>query len=448
MKTILKSIFCLLLFLSMASSSDAQIFKKLERKINQKLNRKIDQEIDQEIDKVFEPKENNEVQSSGIAIIRHENSFGSINIEELSQPIVERNNKGYTINLLWRSHEVDIFDGISLQIKTTKNIRHDEKDLSSRFTFKIPEEASLKIAYDPQLPFYKKDSDNFKRGVSDDYQNYDFLKGTVTIDALDAENIQISFSGKGELRKINRQDNQIEESFYQSTLTGAIDATQPIFRNNISNKKPTEETRSVTSWDDMVPKEEQDTSTPGSYNFTFQTDVLVTVPGEEKAYKISYLLNPEANYAGIKANLSDYDASTEGTSIIVTDGDASHIFVETAGMKIQMSQSMMQGKAPANLSEEMANYDYTQIKKTGKTKSILGAQCYEYTMSDDNVEMVLWVAPEVNIPNWFIQNESVIDGHIMEYTMTSKDGTAKSTVITIHDNISQTINAKDYKKMF
>ena len=366
----------------------------------------------------------------------------------MSQPIVERNNEGYSINLSWRSHEVDIFDGLSLQIKTTKNIRHDETGAGNRFTFNVPEEASLKIAYDPQLPYYKKDSDNFKRGVSDDYQNYDFFKGTVTIDALDAENIQISFSGTGKLKKINRQGNQIEESFYQSTLTGAIDATQPIFRNNISKNKSTEETRTVTSWDDMAPKEEQNTSTPGSYNFTFQTDVLVTVPGEEEAYKISYLLNPEANYSGITVDLSDYDSSTEGSSIIVIDGDASHVFVETMGMKMQMSQSMMQSKTPANPSEDIANYDYTNIKKTGKTKSILGAQCYEYTMSDDEVEMVLWVAPEVNIPNWFIQNKSVIDGHIMEYTMTSKDGTAKSTVIAIHDNISQTINAKDYKKMF
>lgn len=448
MKKILKSLFCLLLFSSIASSSEAQIFKKLERKINQKLNRKIDQKIDKEIDKAFEPKEESKVQSSGSAIVRHENSFGSISIEELSQPVVERNNEGYNIYLSWRSHEVDVFDGLSLQIKTDKNIRHDESKSGNRFTFNIPDEATLKLGYDPQLPYYKKDHDNFKRGISDDYQDFYFLKGEVTVDVLDADNIQISFTGEANFKKRSREGDQVNESFYMSSLTGAFDATQPLFRNNITKKNSSDESSAVTSWDDMVPTEETSTSTPGSYRFTFQTDVLVSVPEENEEYKISYLLNPDAKYTAIKANLNDYDANSDGSSIIVLDGDDSHIFVETAGMKIQMSQNAMQGKSPVNPAEEMAQYDYSKIKKTGNTKTILGALCYEYTLNSEEAEIILWIAPEVEIPNWFIQNGPFSDGHIMEYSMTSEEGTMTSKVIAIHDNISQTINAKDYKKMF
>ena len=69
-------------------------------------------------------------------------------------------------------------------------------------------------------------------------------------------------------------------------------------------------------------------------------------------------------------------------------------------------------------------------------------------MSDSDVKMTLWVAPEINLPNWFIQNDDVLTGHIMEYTIESKEGNMKSETIAINDNIQKTINPKDYKKMF
>jgi hypothetical protein len=62
--------------------------------------------------------------------------------------------------------------------------------------------------------------------------------------------------------------------------------------------------------------------------------------------------------------------------------------------------------------------------------------------------MNIWVAPDVSLPNWFIKNNEVIKGHIMEYTITSKDGNMKSETIAINDNISKTVNPKEYKKMF
>jgi len=62
--------------------------------------------------------------------------------------------------------------------------------------------------------------------------------------------------------------------------------------------------------------------------------------------------------------------------------------------------------------------------------------------------MNFWVAPSINLPNWFIQNKEVLNGHIVEYTIVSKDGTMKSETIAINDHISKTINPQDYKKMF
>ncbi len=459
------SLLFILLFLGISSTADAQFLKRLGRKVERKIERKIDRKIDKEIDETLDGKNTEQSDtpstateemplsnSSGIATIRHDKTYGAVTIEEMSTPTVERNNEGYHINAAWRSHEVDVFDGISIKIKTDKNIRHDETKKERRFIFKIPEEATLTLGYDPQMPYNKKSDDDFRRGITDDYQNYDLLKGEVAIDVLDSEHIQVSFTGDMELRQVERTSNRSDdysESFYAASLTGAIDAARPKFINNTTITKDTEdEDRAVTSWDDMEPAQQNGSATPGIYTFTFQTDMRVTVPDQDRTHHMSYLLNPEADYIAIRADMSDYDAEMKGESIIVVDGDDSHIFVETEGMKMRLSQSMMQGQDMQNPSEQMANYDYSKLEKTGNTKEILGAKCYEYKMSDVETQIVFWVAPDIQLPNWFLQSQELIDGHIMEYTVVSKEGEMTSTVTAIHDNISRTINPKDYKKMF
>ena len=69
-------------------------------------------------------------------------------------------------------------------------------------------------------------------------------------------------------------------------------------------------------------------------------------------------------------------------------------------------------------------------------------------MSDKDVEIKLWVAPSIALPNWFIQNKTLIDGHIMAYEMRSKDGHVKGKTLSIDNNIKEVLNPKEYKKMF
>lgn len=185
------------------------------------------------------------------------------------------------------------------------------------------------------------------------------------------------------------------------------------------------------------------------YKFTHETIAEITSSEDNRTYKMSYLLNPDESYVGMMADMSEYsDEELDGESVIVMDNGKTHIFVETNGMKIRMSPDMMGGQQMQNPTDQMADYDYTHLKKTGNTKTVLGAKCYEYTMSDKDVKMNLWVAPEINLPNWFIQNQKVLKGHILEYTIISKDGNMTSKTIAINDNILKEINPKDYKKMF
>ena len=147
--------------------------------------------------------------------------------------------------------------------------------------------------------------------------------------------------------------------------------------------------------------------------------------------------------------MSEYsDNEMNGESIIVMDKGNAHIFVETAGMKMRMSNGMMGQQNMSNPTDQMAQYDYTKLQKTGNTKTILGETCYEYAMADNTTKINFWVAPNIKLSNWFIQDTSLLDGYIMEYTVQSNEGTMTSKTIAIKDNINKTINPKEYKNMF
>ena len=465
MKSIFKWGFLMVILIN-HQTVDAQIFKKLKDKVEKKLEQKTEEKIDKKIEEVFTKKEkrtegnegkdkpNKRVANNidyGDVIITHSNTYNSVEISEVSKIKATQLNSGWSFKGSWWSHQADIHDGFYLTVKTTDNLRHDiNNEGNLKRTFKIPEEATLKLSYDPLLPHYDKSEDNYKRAVTDDYQTYDVSKGEVTIDVLSGEAIQISFSGKVALRKVVRHSNNSEdysETFFEATVKGGIDGVSPEFINNKTVKKKERSTQNGADY--TLNETPISTAKPGIYQFTFETKVKVTVPEQNRSFEMSYLLNPNEKYMGIMVDMGAYsDEDVAGESIIVIDKGDSHIFVETQGMKMQMSQNMMRGQQMQNPTDLMENYDYTNLKKTGKTKTILGATCHEYSMSDNSMKMNLWVAPDVNLPNWFIQNQELIKGYIMEYTVESKDGNMTSETIAINDNINKTINPKDYKKMF
>lgn len=469
MKTLVKYVIVLMLF-SAVQPVEAQLLKKLKNKVEKKLERKAEEKIDKTIDKTIddatsekkkdtpepseEAKKSLEMASSnadyGDVIITHSNTFGAVQITEVGKVKATQSNSEWHITGSWWSHDADIHDGFVLTIPTEANLRHDvEADTKDvKRSFKIPEEATLKLSYDPDLLYYEDSGDDFKKAVSNNYQSYNVSKGQVTIDVLTEDNIQISFDGKVSLKKINSQ-SATSETYFESTVIGGIDAESPEFFNQTSVVK-TEETNE-TEWSGSEGHDTTTTAIAGVYQFTFQTKVKVTnIDDANETYKMSYLLNPNEKYMGLVVDMSDYaeEEEMQGESVIVMDDGNTHIFVDTAGMKMQMSQDMMGGQQMHNPADQMENYDYSQIKKTGKIKTILGATCHEYVMSDSDVKMTLWVAPEIDLPNWFIQNDKVLKGHIMEYTIESKEGNMKSETIAINDNIRKTINPKDYKKMF
>lgn len=461
MKSVFKLLF-IIIILGSAHKAEAQLFKGLKNKVKKQIDRKTEDKIEEVINNTIDsldvkrPKKTKDTVESkegfGTILLNHSQKFGAVSIEGISRVKVIKSNDGYQMTGNWWSHEADIFDGFNLIIKTAQNLKHEEnnKKLNSRQVFKIPEEATLTLGYDPQLLIKDTTPDDYKAAVSDDYQNYDVSTGEVSIDVLTDDSIQISFSGKVSLRTMSRNSSNSEhdeESYFESNLKGAIDGNSPKFIDNTSLKKP--ESAEQNSGNYTIPQSSTSTAQPGVYEFTHETVVKMTNLDKNEVYKMSYLFNPNESYLGIKADMSEYsDEEMAGESIMVMDDQDIRIFVSTQGMKMQMSQSMMGGNQTPNPADQMANYDYTKIDRTGRTKTILGAVCEEYVMSDSEVKMELWVASSVQLPNWFIPNKEIINGHIMEYTVTSKEGNMKAETTAIKDNINTIINSKEYKKMF
>ena len=393
MKTLVKYVIVLMLF-SVVQPVEAQLLKRLKNKVEKKLERKAEAKIDKTIDKTIDdvtsekkkdtPKSSEEPEKSleiaspnadyGDVILTHSNTFGAVQITEVGKVKATQSNSEWHITGSWWSHDADIHDGFVLTISTEANLRHDaEADNEGvKRSFKIPEEATLKLSYDPDLLHYEESGDDFKKAVSDNYQSYKVSRGQVTIDVFSEDNIQISFDGKVSLKKINRQSANSEdysETYYESTVIGGIDAESPEFFNHTSVVKIEETVE--TGWSGSEDRDTTTTAIPGVYQFTFETKVKVTnMDDANETYKMSYLLNPNEKYMGLMVDMSDYaeEEEMQGESVIVMDDGNTHIFVDTAGMKMQMSQDMMGGQQMQNPADQMENYDYSQIKKTEQQK--------------------------------------------------------------------------------
>ncbi len=450
-------------------NTQAQLFKKLgkkvtnavERTVERKAERKAEKTTDKTIDGIFSKKEKrkseqeetkNTFETKGSVALKHSNAYGNVQIDDVGITKVEKGEGFYKIYGSWWSHEADIHDGYVLEIKTEDILKFEDKGFqeNKRHTYKIPGDATLKISYDPALPYNKEPVDGFKRAVTDEYQTYDITQGEVTVDVMNNEQIQISFNGTANFTKITRTGSGSEDytrSTYPSTIKGGIEVTSPEYSEVKTATNNSTITKKNKKWDGM-PNTNTSSTDAGVYVFTLQSTTKITDLREEKSYTMSYLLNPGAKYVGIKADMSEYnDSGMQGESLIVMDGDQAHVFVDAAGMKFKMSPKAGQ-QQKANPTEQLGNYNPRNFKKTGRTKVILGATSHEYTYNDGENNMEMWVAPSVNVPNWFMQDSSYMDGHIMEYTVTTPEGAIKSEVISIEDNIRKEIRAADYKKMF
>lgn len=450
MKSIQKVTFYLIVF-SVFQHADAQFFKKLKEKVKraaeETVDRKAEEKAVETTEKAFDSifaigkkkekrkkksesdntvqTENTKVESFGAATVTGPN-HGPIEIIEIEQPTVTLDEDvGHTqISAWWRTHGADADDRFAITINQLV-----DETTTLPLTVNLPQDGNLTIYYDGLLGAYLP-ADDWQRKEDPEFElvhNNPQINGTLTLSALNDQEVQFSFDGSGFSGQVQVNTPRIER------ITSGT--------NTSSTEKKSGTSPAFTLKD----------GEPGIYDFDFEIKTQVSTD-EGESYPISYLINSSTNYFGMKADMSAYgDGEVEGNSVIVMDKEKVRVFVDTPMMKIQMNQDMAGGQAQQM--PEMGEYDYTQPQKTGKTKTIIGYTCEEYVVTHDEGTVRFWAAPEVSIPNWMFGSQQAVEqtgvlGFIMEFSATSKSGTTKSTVTAINDDIALRINAKDYKKMF
>lgn len=447
---------CLLFIFSISlfPSSQGQILKRLKRKIERKVENKIERKVDKTIDDAIdgEPKnkektQSNEANKSESYPQKNETKdYGDVNISsnkheaigigKIGKVRVFQTENSYRISGSWWTHDADIPDGFTLEIKDVASLKTTDNPQKTKF--KIPDEATLHLAYDPSMPHNKSMSNDQLQAVTDKYISFDISKGEVSIYTFDDNTIHFGFSGDDGL-KGSLQGHSIE----------FIKEDAP--RQSSSNVASNESSPSLP----IFNRKGKSSSSAGTYNFTYEFVNEIKTDSDDQTYQVSYLFNPNASYFGMVVDMSKYsEEPMSGESIIIYDEGDSYILVETQGMKIQLSSQMAEKQQKSMPTEQFSNYDYSNIKKTGATKSILGYTCYEYQLTDNENKLTMWVAPDFKIPNWFMQQQeqitekSPLEGYVLEYYSESPDGKVSMKTIKIDENINKKVVGSEYRKMF
>ena len=428
----MKSTLLIALFFIYSVNTQGQFFKKLKDKISQKVENVVDQKIDKVLTGTSEETGNTKstvVNANGTCTIEHNNSIGSININEFGNVKTIASNHQLKINGSWFTHDVDIADGIFITIIDPNFTSENVAMLNSKsYTLYKSEDditskgAVMSIAYDPN----KTNSTPSK-----DYQNYYLINGSLTIKNISDTSIEISFNGTplDTYHTIQNLASNISGSLLVNNTTTTYD-----FEKNQQKEKE------VTEYDtSSINLEDYGISQTKSVSKTYAFDHKITYDYDDgnNHQKFYLLQNQEQNYYATSI-LSD-----EGNAVFIQDGDVSVGLIEANGQKMQVpSQQSVNDKIEQSFGDLNSS---SAIQKTGKTKNILGYKAYQYNFTNNEGSTEIWASEEVNLKNVML-NTPAIKGFILEITFKQKGDTFTSKITKIEKE-STSFDTNEYKNL-
>ncbi|MFK8060372.1 MAG: hypothetical protein AB8B78_09810 [Polaribacter sp.] len=434
--------------------TNAQFWKKLKKKVQKKVEQKVDEKIDKETDKIIDStlngkakkkevvKKDARLKSYGSASISHSAIYGMFSVNDLTKTKLNKEGKKVSVKGYWRTSGADVFDGYILNISTV-----DDINALQNKTFKIPEEATLKLAYNALV----KGEYVYKRGQIHAPQNLQVSSGSVTISFNKDNNVNINFSGNV---KLNNHNNPSAPNT-SSTINGMISTTAPEF--TITKERKEQQKDAV---DEMSEEEKMEVfkkmsptvNIPSTFSFNKTIEVKMT---DEKgdSQTVEFLTG---SYPDIYA-LAVAPKEMQGQEmLIVNTPKSSSIFMNMGGMKIKKITSLEQMGSQYNMVENLPEDGDFKYKKTGKTKTIIGYLCeevkveYDYTNSKGSASF--WLSKDFPIQNKAIpmlgmrMNNPNFSGFVLEMNTTQNGKKFTIEVTNISDkNVS--INTNEYKKM-
>jgi hypothetical protein len=164
------------------------------------------------------------------------------------------------------------------------------------------------------------------------------------------------------------------------------------------------------------------------------------------------------------------DGNDRSTIIFDTKNSAMLILTDSDGEKTGFATTI-DPEAMADLAEDYAKeeleeedpaiLDAYNIKKTGKTKNILGYKCDEYLMEDESAEVHMWVAEKLGKEmrkEWMNNQQTfgamfmhayALNGMVLEYDVLDKDNGKKTIMLVkkIDLNHKHSVSTGGYQVM-
>jgi hypothetical protein len=162
---------------------------------------------------------------------------------------------------------------------------------------------------------------------------------------------------------------------------------------------------------------------------------------DDQMYYDNYVNKTKADYAMVFK-----DGKDQSTIIFDTKNSAMLILSESDGEKTGFATTI-DPEAMAEMAEEYAEEEQTSdldaynIKKTGKSKDILGYKCDEYLMEDESTEVHMWVSEKLGkeMHKEWLKNKQTfgamfmhayaLNGMTLEYDVMDKENGKKTVML-------------------
>ena len=455
----IKNLLLCLFFIGISNTTNAQFWKKIQKKLEKKVEAKIDKETDKAIDGALdgkkkgdktEAKKDDTSKSYGSASISHSTLYGITSINSLTKTKVNKQGKEIKIIGYWDTFGVDVHDGYIIKLKNVNNI-----DNLQNKTFKIPEEASLRLDYDALV----KGKYNFDQKIRAGQQEVEFTSGSVTVTFNKDNNVMLSFSGNSLINNHenpNKDTNTLKGNI-PATLTGMISTTSPEYTITKEFKKA-EKRKQVTDEEEkafaknMLENISPTVNIPSTFNFNKSIEIKIT-DDRGDSQNLEFLTGSYPDIYGMSVAPKEMQGQE---MLVVNTPKASTMFMNMAGMKIKKSTSLEQMGSQYNMEDKIPEDGDYSYKKTGNTKTIIGYLCeevrvdYDYTNSKGSASF--WLSKDFPIQNKAIpmlgmkMNNPNFSGFVLEMS-TIQNGNKFTIEVTDVSDKNVSINTNEYKKM-
>ncbi len=476
--------FAFLVMLTSSFHAEAQLLKKLKRKAEEKLERKAEEKMDRavegsvdslsvKVERLFGKKGDNRGKAGKDEIIREgePDGFASLtfgtekySLSTFIDVVCTFYKNGVSINAISNEQYGMSFELINVPISSGK---HSGEYAQQAFSSEAGMISNFEYYTRPGMP----------AGVGSVLK-----EGSITVASLDESSIYLSFTGAGgnnetdeslEMRgtvKLDfsytlKNDGMIENTYANrramqaqreaevNKVSSPSSSRTDTYRSEDNAQYNSDEATKAMEMMQQMMNSSGNIDLPSSYSFDHKISYeMIDVSGEKTNFT-SWLSSEENAYM--------IDASN-GTEFMIMD-DERKVFInidENQKQAMAMSSQMMEsmnGNMNDEVSEEDSPTESIGLKKTGKTRTILGYKSSEYIVESTNQgTIVLWLSNEVNIKtpsnmpilsSFFTSNsfDGNAEGFLMEMHSSEAGGQESHMVIKELKKVKKSIKMSDYK---